>query len=304
MRIGVRRAQRLLVRAQYCFQCICIHLVCRLTLNALTLFLHYSSFYSLQPSPGSLVSIGAAVPLVAGAPTAALSWPPRRMFAAGDTPAAPTPKPGGGGKKKKEKSHKFAHADSGKKFGHGAEDRPSPAIAREAARRQRAAAAASDRRHLDADGNILTDDEAMQPVYDLVNKGTISAEELKQLRSAFPDNLRGERGEELDALSRELHHAEYAKLLKIPDRLKDKVRIADDDMDYLAITGEASARRTLRSEIRARLLFLFLRRSKVELIHESRAAFFNFGRCFYWITMLLPGFRCIRWMHVVAWFPC
>ena len=156
-------------------------------------------------------------------------------------PASPAPKStgGGGGKKKKEKSHKFAHVGSGKKFGHGAEDRPPPALARETARRLRAAA--TEKQHLDKDGNILTDDEAMQPVYDMINKGTISAEELKRLRGLYPEDLRGARGEELDALSKELHHAEYAKLLKIPDRLKDKVRLADDDVDYLAITGAVAA---------------------------------------------------------------
>ena len=163
-----------------------------------------------------------------------------RHFAA-DTPSAPpTPKSGGGGKKKKEKSHKFVHADSGRKFGHGADDRPPPALARQASRLQRAAAdAASGKRHMDDAGNIVTDDESMQPVYDLINKGVISPAELNKLAAAYPAKLRNE---ELDAISSDFHHAGYAKLLKIPDAIKDKVRLVDDDVDYLAITGEAGGR--------------------------------------------------------------
>jgi hypothetical protein len=131
----------------------------------------------------------------------------------------------------------MTHDHSGRKFGHGLEDRPPRHVVR--AEEMAARAAKSEHTGKDAAGNIVTDDEWMQSTYDLVNKGVLDAAKIKELAALYPpppppkDNMM----DEVRLRRDELESAHYMSQLKVPEHVRGKFRIVDDDMDYLALTG-------------------------------------------------------------------
>ena len=193
-----------------------------------------------------LVSSNAAAQSISGCVAVGASRPiSSSSSVAADAKAAPSkpsaPNPGaGGGKKKKDKAVKPKSPDSGHKWGHGADARPHRRVARQQELEARVKAAKTPPKLVDDKGALFTDDEEMQQLYNLVGSGKLDglAAEAAAARKAgqLPDLPPGleEPHEIADALS----HWQYSQVVAIPDELKDKAAIVEDDMDYLAVTDQ------------------------------------------------------------------
>lgn len=128
----------------------------------------------------------------------------------------------------------YTQPESGRKFGHGAKDRPERFELRAAAEKERLAA--WNKVHVSPAGDIMTDDESLQPLYDAVNKGDLEKLNLDPAKLAANVPTFDASAEELWMRKAEMDSKQYVAALKVSDELKNDLRVVDDDFDYLAET--------------------------------------------------------------------
>jgi len=181
------------------------------------------------------------------APSGLATWPGGavRGFAADAKAGAAAGKGGGGGGggggKKGKKADKRAIVVKSPTSGRKSPlTHLLPALPSEQRAAARAAGPAAPReRHLDASGAIVSDDETMQQVYGMVNAGRVDYGDLPEevLSKPVPaPGAPGSVGEELWQRRDELESQAYEGAVQLPQHLKGKVRVVDDDFDAAAQT--------------------------------------------------------------------